>query len=108
MIAKAKTPPAKSRRLPDKKLVVYTSGGIDPAIAYPLHEFLEIANIRRSRLRKLIEAASAVGITLVRDTGTPTVVGKDYLDYCEKCTGIELKPRGKNGGRPKGQSQPAK
>ncbi len=75
---------------------------VEPHLSYPLHVFLKLANISRAKLRRLIEHAKTFEINLVRDTGTPTVLGSDYLAYVAKCGPYEIKPRGINPGPGRG------
>lgn len=94
-----------TRQKPSPKAVVYTSGGVDPAIAYPLHQFLIVSGMSRGQFWKINTHAQSLGIQLARDTGTVTVRGADYLAYCEKCDGFTPKRRGP--GRPRKSKTPA-
>ena len=85
-----------------------TETPIEPDRAYPLHVFLKLANISRTKLRKLTEHAAKLNITLVRDSGTATVLGRDYLEYVAKCGPYQIKPRGINPGPGRGRKKPVK
>jgi len=81
---------------------------IEPDRAYPLHVFLKLANISRTKLRKLTESAAKLNITLVRDSGTATVLGRDYLEFVAKCGPYQIKPRGIHPGPGRGKKTAAK
>jgi len=61
------------------------SAGVDPAVCYPVADFIVVARITRARLAVARRKAREMGIDLVRDTGTPTVMGKDWIAYCDQC-----------------------
>ncbi len=78
---------------------------IEPDQSYPLHVFLRVANISRAKLRRLVDHAKTFEIDLVRNAGTPTVLGSDYLAYVAKCGPYEIKPRGINAGPGRGHKK---
>jgi len=72
------------------------SAGVDPTVSYPVNDFLIVARLSRARLAYAKRRAREMGIDLVRDTGTPTVLGKDWIAYCERCkayTTVRGRPR---------------
>jgi hypothetical protein len=81
------------RQLRPRPPMVYQAG-VQPDVMYPMSDFLIVAKITRARFATARRKAKEMGITLVRDTGTPTVLGADWLLYCQRCSEYS-KPRGR-------------
>jgi hypothetical protein len=69
------------------------TGGIDPNKAYALNEFLKVAAISRQSLSDLRK----LGL-VVRDTGsgTPTMLGSDWIEFVKTRPAHVPKPRGRH------------
>jgi hypothetical protein len=63
---------------------------IDPKRAYTVAEFLEITGISREKLSRMRRAG-----LVVRDTGVPTILGSDWVEYCRNAPVALPKRRGR-------------
>lgn len=90
---RAKKHASPKRTLRPRPPMTYEAG-IRPDVVYPLTDFLVVARMTRAKFAYAKRRAKEMGIDLVRDTGSPSVRGADYLNYVEKCAAYD-KPRGR-------------
>lgn len=73
----ADTQPKIKQRRPKTKRVLHVVGGIDPTRTYSLPEFRAITGITSKKLSLLRRQHGLI----VRDAGTPTILGQDWIDF---------------------------